>query len=317
MKRKYIFILFVLTLAVGIAIRRAPWSFYTEIEVPVLRLDTAQLTHIAVQHSDGPAWHYQKDITRWWIEQDGRTTPLPATFADSLLRLLHYLPSLRLLPSGHSQDTLLQNNKNILKISFWYNNKLKTEAKCLFYNSREALMLLPPQPAVYVVPAQTFQLFAENMSRFRPSGGAFNFPIASLTALRVFCDDTLRLHWEKQDTAGRSTQQQQRLRATQDSIAQWCGQLLRLKQLDFADFFDEEPRVGQLRATVELETQNQMRPLRLRFIAGTGMNMPEDISSVRHLKKIPPFILHSSQDENNYYSIFDTTLLFQLLPYAR
>lgn len=312
MKRKNLLLLFFFTLLAGIAIRRAPWFSKTEIRVPILRLDTAALSHISIEQSDTGTWGYQKVDHFWTLEQEGRTVRLPEAAIDSLLQQLLLFPSKRLLAA----DSGFETTKSILKTTFWYGNQQKASLEWHTYPKDEAAVRILPHRQVYVTDADLLHLLLRNMAYYRKQQ-AFSVSLSALQGLRVHCRDSLIVSWEKTDTTGLSQLQKQTAMATQDSMLQWWAALQQIQTGDFADFFDEQGNDYQVRATINCYIQGEALPLTLRFIDFTGDNLPEDISNVRHLKRIPPFILHASQNKDNYFSVFDTAALFQLMPYAR
>ncbi|MEO6758201.1 MAG: hypothetical protein ABIO24_02025, partial [Saprospiraceae bacterium] len=94
----------------------------------------------------------------------------------------------------------------------------------------------------------------------------------------------------------------------------------------YADYFDDSRAVETLRARITLEfggvggrglggqgRVGQGQALTLRVFQIDPADLPENLADLYREKVRPaPFVLHSSQNPNNYFALADTSLAWQI-----
>ena len=151
-------------------------------------------------------------------------------------------------------------------------------------------------------------IFDKDAGHFRKNV-ALHFKADSISTISFF--------WARQDSVS-SLQKNDSLSVWQygaisrpdDSVRLWLQLLPRLNGSPFADYFDDTRARETLVTRLTLQSNTDAAPLVLRFFYFAPPDLPDDLSNLgtqRH--HLSAWVLHSSQNPYNYFSITDTTLL--------
>jgi hypothetical protein len=105
MKNKHLVFLFLLTLLVGLAVRRAPWRTTTFFQTNLLRLDTAEVQQIQITLPGQSPLFLLRGDAGWSAEQESRSVNMPPELAKKMLLALADLRSIRIAKTTRP-DTL-------------------------------------------------------------------------------------------------------------------------------------------------------------------------------------------------------------------
>lgn len=311
MKYKYLVLLFLATLLTGLAIREAPWQKKTEVQIAVIRLDTALMTQVSVHAANGQEWSLLKSDQLWNVEQDGRSVSVPQPDMDTLCRLLAEIRSTGICPPKIRVDSFFRTNS--IKCFVWYGNIIKERFEVAPWHGNEILLRISGKPeVVYMADALLLRLLSKDLNTFR-SGRAFAFQPHQVEGLRIRQKDTLLFEWHQLDTLGLNPKDKHLAMAFRDSIGSWCDTLRQLSSGAFADFFDESNRRNKMYMEINIALTGQKEPLQVSIMHFLSGELPEDLSSVRRQSTLPAFILNTSQNPNNYFVVKDSSLVFRLI----
>lgn len=315
MKNKHLVLLFLLTLLVGLAVRRAPWRNSAFFQTNLLKLDTAALQQIQITLPGKPALFLLRGDGGWTAEQLERSASVPAETTLKMLSALADLRSIRIVKTqrpdtlGFSPDTGIQVS---IGQEEHQNETLSIGREILENNQPATFVQLPRHEGIYLVNNHLRDIFSKSLADFRDRTIARFSPTAvqSVAVLGRGMDTILLQRTAVAETWANPLTGQIH---PDDSVQFWLTKLLGLQGLNFSNLFDETYARQNLYAEIRLQLDGQPESLVLRIFKLNPPNLPEELPTQKPDKRqFAPFVLHSSQNQANYFTLQDTTLLRQI-----
>ena len=309
MKNKHLVFIFSLTLALGLLARRLPWPMSEIFQADLIEVDTSALQSISISRAGNPEMLLERTDMGWVTEQDGRPVPVSAADMRPMLEVLAHIQTLRIVKTKQPDTLGLQHPISVK--AKWGDGRQE-----LFHiglqtreNTEPATYIeLDNQRGIYLVKKHLRDVFDKNSAQFRRNI-ALHFAADSISDISFFWSrqDSLST-WKKNDSL--SCWERGTRRKPRDSVQLWLKLLPRLNGSPFADYFDESRATETLVAGLTLQTQSAAVPLDLRFFYFAPPELPDDLSNLGNQRHhLSAWVLHSSQNPYNYFSITDTTLL--------
>lgn len=313
MKNKHLLLLFLITLGLGVLSRN--WRWHKPVESWCLvRIDTSTLSQITLSQPDASEWILDHTDSGWAIEQGIRTFPVEAARLQPMWDALADLQSLRHIPT-RQPDTF-----GILPGRRWRVTVREVEGRVVTFDLGHQVMeqgkaatyvWLDNDQQLYLVKGHLRNIFFQKMDFFRKANIADLHPDQVKS---IFCnwpgDTTLLLH--RHDSLPLWTTSDGLRQVPADSLHDWLLSLRQIRQLPFADDFDESRAARTLRAELILQSTDQA-PLRLSLHRLEPPELPEEMPRNQDIKPrmAVAWVLHSSQNPINYFSLTDTALFFR------
>ncbi|MCC7244469.1 MAG: hypothetical protein IT269_02225 [Saprospiraceae bacterium] len=167
MKRKHLFLLFFLTLLIGLLIRQAPWKWRDSPEKPLLPDEYLSVEHIGIQRTGLPELQLVKTDMAWVAEEQERSPmSLDSTGGSAdmknILSTLRQIKALKVLRT-HWPDTLGLGQSAIqvsLKTNSGRSEHFKLGYEMTLPDGRKGTwFMLKNQQAVYLVEGHLRQVF--------------------------------------------------------------------------------------------------------------------------------------------------------------
>ena len=143
MKNKHLVLLFVVTVAIGWMLRRAPWGTAQLFQTELIQVDTANLNQIRLVLPGQPELLLERTEAGWAALQEGRSAVVPAEDIQPMLTVLAAISSVRLVKTkdpdtlGLSAETGLRvttfQDNGHRKISGWAAKSPKIMLRALFF----------------------------------------------------------------------------------------------------------------------------------------------------------------------------------------
>ncbi|HND88077.1 MAG TPA: DUF4340 domain-containing protein [Saprospiraceae bacterium] len=312
MKNKHLLLIFLAALGAGLLSRNWRWPS-ADTPWPLLRMDTAWVGQIIVQPPQGGELAFERTDGGWAVEHEGRAFPVAAAAMQPMLAALNDLKALRRVPTKRP-DTLGFSPYMEWRVRVGGGEGPSTDlalGQQIMLEGRPATYVrLARDGEVYVVMSHLRDVFFQRIEFFRKNHVVSLQPDEVLevgctwpggTPLLLHRHDSLGL-WLSPDS----------LRAVPaDSMHAWLLRLRGIGSLPFADDFDESSAMRSLRATWHIQSRDQV-PLTLRLFRLAPPDLPEEIAPGTRNKsrRAVAWVLHSSQNPLNYFSVSDTTLFF-------
>ncbi len=316
MKNKHLVLLFLVTLGIGLAIRRAPWREATFFQTSLLRLDTAAVQQVQIILPGGKSSLFLlRGDAGWSAEQADRSVKVSPQYARQMLAALADLKSVRIVKTNRP-DTLGFGAESAIQLSI-VQSKGQAETLRLGLEISEngqpsTFVQLPKHEGIYLVDKHLREIFFKSLTDFR-NQTIVQFAPGSVRSFAIFGQgkDSLLVH--KNDSTGfwEGTMPSQIYPDAQ--VQSWLTKVAGLKSLAFADLYDESHADETLYAQIKLEFAANSEPLNVAIFRFQLMNVPEEMpehGTIRH--QFAPFVLHSSQNPTNYFMLSDTGLLRQI-----
>ena len=164
------------------------------------------------------------------------------------------------------------------------------------------------QRGIYLVKKHLRDVFDKDAGHFRKNV-AFQFSADSIAHIQFFWSRQDSISFLKKNDSLPIWEYGTRSKPD-DSVQLWLQLLPRLNGSLFADHFDDSRAKETLIASLTLQTQSGAAPLELRFFYFAPPELPDDLSNLGNQRHhLSAWVLHSSQNPHNYFSITDTTLL--------
>ncbi len=315
MKNKHLVLLFIITLLVGLAVRRAPWRDAVFFQANLLKLDTAELQQIQITLPEHPPLFLLRGDAGWAAEQSDRSVTVPPDAIQQMLEALADLRSIRIAKTERADTLGFTPNAAIHLALFQKNNQ--QESLTLGWESIEGsqpstYVQLPKHEGIYLVNNHLRNVFSKSLNDFRKLGIAqFSLPqVCGFSILRQNMDS---LFYQKNDSSGMWKRASFDQALPDDSVQIWLAKIARLKNLPFADLYDESHANGNFFAQISLVLKGQTEPLTLKIFRSKQTNVPEEMPTRKPDRRpLAPFVLHSSQNHTNYFALSDTALLRQI-----
>lgn len=313
MKNKHLVFLFIVTLLVGLAIRRAPWQNSKFFQTNLLRLDTASVQQIQVTLPGQDILYLLRGDAGWSAEQGDRSVNLPQEVAQKMLATLADLRSIRIAKTN-MPDTLGFLPATAIHVSIIHDksqNETLTIGWETIENSQPATFIqLPKHEGIYLANNHLRNIFSKTLSDFR-NQSIVRFAPSKVRGFYLFEQNSKdSLLFQKKDSTGIWESPKGIHCYPNDSVQIWLTKIAGLRGLHFADLFDESHSSEAFYGKISLVIETQEEPLSLTIFHLPPQSVPE----VRSLQKmdrrqIAPFVLHSSQNPANYFALNDTILL--------
>jgi len=316
MKNKHLVLLFLATLAVGWIFRRAPWPAKQWFQTELIQVDTAQLSQLRIVLPGQPELLLERTDAGWAAQQEGRSVVVTATDIAPILQTLAAVRSIRIIRT-QAPDTLDLSAAKGIQITAYQENEVTEDfwvGRTLMENQRPATFIrLTAHVGNYLVENDLLSIFARTLEDFRPSR-ICEFVPAQVRSLRV---EWPVQHWTlvlQRDSTGRQWQETETDSLYSDSMIQaWLRPLAALPRCPYADYFDDSRARETLQALITLDFDDQQPSVILRLFQIDPADLPENLSELYRKKVHPaPFVLHSSQNPNNYFALADTALARQI-----
>ena len=312
MKNKHLVLLFLGTLLLGLLLRQFPWQKNATPAVDLLRIDSVSVDRIRLQFPNQPALNLQKDAAGWRLVWDEfREEILPS---EPVNAFLHGLIPLKSTPAGADIDWESAGLKADQAIQVFLRSS-KREEGLLIGNSvvdagqEYTYVALPGQQKIYRAPGRLLDLLTFK-EQGRASADWCKFKPGAVRSIGTGLIGNPYRHWVFQDSTQRWVADT--LQADSLAVAYWLQTLQQVKKAYPADFFDDS-RVGQLpMSAIELELDSEL--LSLHFYYLRNPTVPEDLSRLQ-FKPLPQpcYIVQSSQQPNQWYALYDTSLVQRIL----
>jgi hypothetical protein len=314
-KNKHLVLLFLATLAVGLLARRFPWRNVLDFRAELVRLDTAQVIQLSLQIPGQAELLLERSDAGWVAAQADRNAPVPPLAVDSMLAALRSIRSIRI---AHSQrpDTLgLAAHQALRVVATQRDGHRETLflGRETFENSElSTYVQLAEHQGIYLAANHLRRIFWKNLRDFRPRL-VTDFGPATVRAFLIFGEMRDSVFATKNDSTGQWSLRGQPLEMADDSVKIWLRSLSRLNGLPFADLFDESLAEETLVAHIALECAGQAEPLTFKIFHLKPPNIPEVLPApAPDRQQFAPYVLHSSQNPNNYFALPDSLLAKRL-----
>lgn len=311
MKNKHLVLLFLATLLIGLAVRRAPWRDSTFFQTNLLKLDTAEIQQVQITLPAQQTLFMLRGDAGWSVEQAERSVAVPSAEIVPILEALAEMRSIRIVKTRRP-DTLGFTPGNAIQISITLSDA-RQEVLSLGWETLEnaqptTFVQLPQHEGIYLVNNHLRNIFTKKLSNFRNSTIARFLPkdVIRFTITGKTLDT---LAFQKNDSSGVWESTRARHTLPDESIQIWLAKVARINGLGFADLFDDSHTSETTHAQISLALKNQPDPLVLRIYYFQMSGIPEKQSGIPGAIS---YVIHSSQNQTNYFELTDTSLLRQL-----
>jgi len=307
MKNKHLVLLFFATLLIGLAIRQAPWKRNVWVKTHLLSMDTASVQQVQIWSPNQTVLTLTREDQHWVAEQDDRSALVSAAISQQLLAQLADLQSVRIM-GLEGADTLGFDPQTAIKISI--RGAEQEQSMILGWETTEngqaaTYVKMPIHGGIYLTNKQLRPYFLTKLSDFRDRKMVQFQPseVQQITWFRSLSDsivhDLAADHWQMRDSTQAFTLTQ---------VAEWLDKIAHLPTLPFADFFDESLANETHFAALRLRREPPQETIFLQIHRLNAPHIPE-ILPRKHPGWVPgiSFVLHSSQNPINYFSMQDTT----------
>lgn len=315
MKNKHLVLLFLITLLIGLAVRKAPWKNATFFQTQLLRIDSMAVQQIQMTLPGQMPLLLQRGDIGWSGEQGDRSVIVPEAEIRTILACLTDIRSIRIVKTMRP-DSLGFTPAHAITLSVTQEHQAPESLVIgweVIENGEAATFIqLPQHEGIYLVNNHLRKIFSRSLSDFRNQTIARFAP----SAVDRFCilrqnQDTLR--YQKEDSIrlwfNLSTQQF----LPDEKVQAWFRSINGLEHLPYADLFDESHVQDETYAEISLQLMGQADPITLTVYRIQQVNVPEVMPSVKpDRKQLGHFVLKSSMNPTNYFAFPDTNLLHQI-----
>lgn len=311
MKNKHLVLLFVVTLLIGLAVRRAPWRNSTFFQTNLLKLDLEEIQQVQITLPAQQTLYLLRGDAGWSVEQAERSVAVPAAEVANILAALADMHSIRIVKTKRP-DTLGFTPGTAIHISITLSDA-RQEVLFLGWETLEnaqptTFVQLPQHDGIYLVDNHLRNLFTKKLSDFRNSDIARFSPKDVLRfAITGKALDTLA--FQKNDSTGVWESASLSETIPDEAVHTWLSKLARINGLGFADLFDDSHSSETFHSQISLELKSQPEPLHLRI---HYFQMPANPEKPSGKSEGITYVLHSSYNPTNYFEFTDTLLLRQI-----
>lgn len=314
MKNKHLVFLFLVALCVGLVLRQAPWCKSQYPKRSLLQIDTTTCTRMEVRQAGREDLVFERgDDGRWLLAEGDLSIVLQLSQQQAILQALAGLDIQRLQPTKRP-DTLQLDPEHCLAVTL-FNQHGPTESFRVGAERRQngkllTALMLGKQEGVFWAEGALRSLFSKKLETYRQRA-PFEMDWSEVNRIVVMARDSLPVEMLKSDTAQQWVLAQTGVVLPAHQMQQWFQAVDRLKHCFFADYFDETRAKEQLVLEILMEKTGST-PVMLRFFRLDAPEFPEGwpLSSKKQITG--PFVLHSSQNPRDYFSVDDSTIVHQL-----
>jgi hypothetical protein len=315
MKNKHIVLVFILTLILGLAVRRAPWRSATFFQTSLLKLDTATVQQMQITLPGKPTLFLQREDHGWSAEQEEHSVLIPSDMVQMMLGTLTDIRSIRVAKTDQP-DTLGFSRASSIQLKVIHSG-MQEELLMIGWETIEneqaaTYVQLPNHAGIYLVNNQLRGVFAKGLSDFRTRTIA-RFESNTVKRFSIFNQGVDSLVFQKSDSMGVWINRMSQKSISNAEVQTWLSQIASLNGLSFADLYDESHANELVYASIQLNFEGQTDALHLKIYKQAHLNVPEILPARKpDRRQLSLFVLHSSQNPNNYFSLADTLLMNQI-----
>lgn len=249
----------------------------------------------------------------WVASQDDFAVGTADSLLSPILEALAQIRSIRIVETQKRDTLLLLPNQSI-----HVEVLLKNGRKEHFDIGREILENKAPatfveidrHEGIYLTDKHLRQIFARSIDDFRSKVMVDIIP-EKVVSFQILRPETDTLMCYKSDTSSLWHASYSSQMLSTEQVQEWLKNLQQLNGLPFASHTDERLAADKLVASITLELSDQEEPVVLQFLT-TGLNT----NGATGRKKVPDYVVHSSQNAFNFFALYDTTLANSILaPY--
>lgn len=323
MKNKHLVLLFLAVLAAGAISRRLPWHWDKDIHTNLLHLDSSLVTQVSMQAPGQAPLLLDRTESGWAITEGGRGLKISEAQAAQWLAALQGLHSLKVI-KGKSREALGLSAEHGIQVIVRKGSEVVEECWLgddTWENGQPAMyVLMPKHEGLYLVAGHWRDLFSHVFEDFRENQLLVFDRKAVQSVVLVRRDGSVHqldknpetARWETVFSMVDPSAPAGEFSTTDDSVQTWLRGFERLQGFPFADYFDESRSLETLQARFSLFTET-VDTLRLDVFYLSPPDLPEDPAALPPPHAFSPFVLHSSQNPQNYFALTDTALAARLL----
>jgi len=315
MKNKHLVLIFILTLLIGLLVRRAPWLNATFFKTDLLKLDTASVQQLRIMMPGQPPLYLLRGDAAWSAEQNERSVAVHPDISGQMLSALAGLHSVRVAKTK-KPDTLGFEPSTVIELHISTTNQ-RIESLLIGWESIEngqpaTFIQLPNHEGIYLVDKHLRKVFLKKLRDFRNPTIA-KFQVRNVVGFSVLGPGLDSLVVQKNDSTGIWENTTRGIELQTERVQDWLSSIVRLKNLPFADLFDESRAKESFYAQLQLRFEGATEPLALDIYHWKPPSLPEEMPKQNEPNyQLYPFVLHSSQNPTNYFALPDTNTLRQL-----
>lgn len=309
MKNKHLVLLFLLVLLLGYVGRRLPWRCQSDLRSRLVPVPEA-VYRIQVSREGQPDLFLERTAAGWVAEQEGRVVPVSSDTMTALLEMLGQTTPFTPLkehegaapfasvPPIHLRFSLRDRSEVSLQLGL--------EGQDL--NGPWTLVRLARHEGVYRVRNALRLPFERTLDDFR-SRELLPFSVEQVCRVALHWPPDSSVFWEKTDTVAQQKAHDSSPTFSTSPFQYWLNAVAQLRNLPFADFFDENQEEEWLRLTATLTTCKG-QALTLRFFMLEPPDIPEDTRLLRRqgIRSLPRYVVHSSANPRNYFVLPDAEM---------
>ncbi len=301
MKNKHLVLIFMSVLLLGFIFRRIPWHCRETVEAPLLKLPAEDIYRIRIDRADDTELLLERTTLGWTAEQNGRTVLLHPDTAQNLLRLLTQPIPLKQLDATDRRALNADDAPLFVHVHADRRPTLSLQIGPQFptLDGPQTLVRFAQSKSLYRAHGTLRTPFDRTLDDFR-NRQILPFPLYPICRIELQRPNDSIFVWEENhhpDSAGL---------ALPPNLQFWLNSVAQLRELPFADFFDESREKERLLLSAVL-TSCSGQVLTLRFFALDPPDLPEDIELLlrQKIQTLPRYVLHSSANPTNYFALLD------------
>lgn len=315
MKNKHLVLLFLLTLLVGLAVRRAPWRNATFFQTNLLRLDTAAVQQIQITLPGQSPLFLLRGETGWSAEQESRNVKMPPELAQKMLAALADLRSIRIAKTTRP-DTLGFGPATAIHLNLVLDNNQQESLtigwETVEHSQAASFVQLPKHAGIYLVNNHLRNVFFKHLTDLR-NRDLLRFSPSTVRGFALTGQNLDSLFFQKDDSTALWRHPQHGTTLSDEQVQKWLSRIAKIQGLPFADFFDESHADDSFHARIDLEFKTPGDSLTLKIFHMYPIHVPEEMPTQSPDKRqLAPFAIQSSQNPLNYFAFSDTALLRQI-----
>lgn len=300
MKNKHLLLIFFCTLLLGLVARYAPWFKSDIFQTDLVRVDTAAVQRISITQPGRTELLLERSDDGWVASQDD----FAIRTADSLLMpLLEAIGRIRSLRIVHTEqrDTLqlLPSQAIHVEISGDHSHRETFEIGREIWEHKQpaTFVEIDKHEGIYLTDKHLRSVFTKSVDDFR-SKTLLTFLPQNLQSVEILRPGIDTLTFEKSDTSAMWLSNRTEPWLAPEGVAEWLKKLHNLNGLPFAPHADEVHAADNMLVSISLYfAQSDVPTQVLIFDAGAMFR-----------RKSPVYVLQSSQNPFNFFSLSDTLL---------
>ncbi len=311
MKNKHLVLLFLLVLLLGLISRWLPVQYQSFFNTKLIKAETALVDRLVVANPGKPDLTLERLQGKWLVQQNGRSTAVAPKEVTGMINLLTGISSFQVVKTTQP-DTLGFSPENAVAVTLFQRNgtaEVLAIGRESLENGRSVTFIrLPNHAGIYKVSGHLRAVFSRNLNAYR-LGTVVQVDPETIRKIGIQPAGALPVYFQAADSSGQWTTPNGEYAIPAETIRDWLGQLQRLENNPFADFFDESRTTETLHTTIFLGSDSGKFQT-LRFFYVNPPNVPDDLTRVQNAahQSLPAYVIHSAQNPANYFLIPDTNL---------